>query len=242
MNSVVIVVHNVPSRSTEILSMTDECLRTLRDTADEDYELVLVDNGSQDYPKTVDHLGGFVTSMGMPAGRCHVVCYLDNRPIASCWNDSIKNHCQGDVIVLLNNDVVFNRPGWLSLLSRAAKQPNVGCAGSKMMGWNGFTFLEGAFLAFRKDIVEKVLAPDIFDTRFLFTCEEVDFCVRLEQAGYRLVETRLEDAGYAKHLHHGTLSWSNEEGGWNGRSILEVMHESRKLLCRKYGKSDRVND
>ena len=238
MVSVVMIVHNVDVRP-EILAMTKIALETMKATVDQSYQKVLIDNGSNDGGKTMALLSSFCNA---EAGDC-VIQFKRNEPVAHCWNVAIAFWAKGDVVVLVNNDVVFNKSGWLSALVDAARPEGVGAAGSRTLHWNGFKFLEGSFLAFRRQAASDIAKDgNIFDEQFDFTCEDVDFCERLSRNGKRLVEVPIEGMGYVTHAHHGTLSWMNEEGGWNGKSILDVMHESRRKLCRKFGKAERVDD
>lgn len=236
----VVVTHDVPSR-TEIVDMTDTFFRTLNETLQkrDNVGLVFIDNGSQTNNRMTDVYLKYSNGFGVRQCMINPV----NEPVSRCWNEAIKDKSDGDVIIMLNNDVVFNKVGWLDRLIAPLFQNSVGIAGSKMMTWNGFTFVEGAFFAFRVEAANRIKENgQWFDEQFDFTCEEADFCTRMRNAGLDVVSTGIEDQGYVTHLHHGTLSWSNEEGGWNGRSILEVMHECRRRLCRKYGKSEQVND
>ena len=238
MVSLVMVVHNVEVRP-EVLAMTQIALETMKQTTDQAHQKVLIDNGSNDGGKTMALLSSYCD---VNVGDC-VVDFKKNEPISHCWNVATSFWTRGDIIVLLNNDVVFNRTGWLSALVDAVRPEGVGAAGSRTLHWNGFKFLEGSFLAFRRQVALDIAQDgNVFDEQFDFTCEDVDFCERLTRHGKRLVEVPIEGQNYVTHLHHGTLSWMNEEGGWNGQSILNVMHESRRKLCRKYGKAERVDD
>jgi len=234
MITVGIIVHDVPGRP-EILEMTKVCLETLKATADEEYEIILIDNGS----KTNILFDYLIPLAETSEVYRHPYQYPTNESIAFCWNNIIELSSNSDVILLLNNDVIFNRVGWMSSLANAARIPDVGMAGSRLMSWNGFSFLEGAFLAFRKEVALKIVQDGKpFDEQFVFTCEDVDFCQRLLAAGYRLLPTGIEDNGMVTHLRHGTLSWMTHDGV----SILDIMHDSRKKLCRKYGMPERVDD
>lgn len=233
MVTVVLLVHNIEKRSEEILGMTAICLQSLEATLDVPTELIFYDNGSNDHGKATMLLRNY---------NAELVRFENNEPVARCWNDAIER-AAGDVICLVNNDVVFNRTGWLSALVAPLKFNNVGAAGGHKMSWNDVEFLEGSFLAFNKDKAKKVAENGkVFDEQFIFTCEEADFCYRLRKAGYDLVQTSIETSGMVTHHHHGTLAWTNEEGGINGRSALEVMHDARLKLCRKHGLPERIND
>lgn len=234
--SVVVILHNIPQRP-EVLQMTRECLQTLQATADMDYQQILIDNGSQDGNEGWKALAEFRRGEGD-----QIVRYDKNESISRCWNGAIGRASE-ETIICLNNDIVFLKSGWMSLLYESAEGEGVGAAGGKMMSWNGFTFLEGAFIAFRKKAALAIAEEGmVFDEQFLFTCEDADFCHRLQRAGLWLVAAGIEEKGYARHLSHGTLSWTNEEGGINGVSALDVMHEGRRKLCRKWGKEERVDD
>jgi len=243
MISLIVLVHNVKSRSKEILGMTETFLRTLLETTpNDDYELILVDNGSRDDRAAWVFLETWRTRFN----RAILLGSLENYPVSKWWNKAIQQ-ANGDIIVLLNNDMIFNRQGWLQKLIKPLHNRHIGATGGHMMQWNNMSFLEGSILAFRKDtatlLAEKETTyPHIFDEQFFFTGEEVDFAQRVQRSGKTLVHVDVQDSGMVTHLSHGTLSWSNEEGGWNGQSILEVMHESRRKLCRKYGLPERVND
>ena len=244
MNSIIVVVHNVPVRTQEIHSMTKTCLETLVNTADLDYELICIDNGSDDNQATfsmmVDVLRPYEGKNNL---RDLVVSWKEgNKPVSTRWNEAVQV-AKGDVIVLLNNDMVFRQRGWLSMLDGPARRSEVGAVGSRSLHWNGFYFLEGSILAFRKEVALETAGDNyhVFDEQFEFSCEDADFSQRLQNRGKQLVTVPVEECCIT-HLHHGTLCWTNEEGGWNGRSILDVMHESRRKLCRKYGKAEKVND
>src|SRR5690606_5842171 len=109
--TLVIVVHNIKSRSSEILGMTKRCLDTLRETADVPYEIILMDNGSRDDNQCFD----FLVEESKRFTSANVLASPTNQAIAACWNWAI-DQAEGDIIVLLNNDVVFNKQGWLSEL------------------------------------------------------------------------------------------------------------------------------
>lgn len=236
---VIFVVHNVGARE-EIFEFTKNCLNSYKETVNEEnVKTFVIDNGSTDDKKMIKWVNENHPSF--------IVWRIEeNLPLATIWNKEIDADCtDDDIVVLLNNDIVFKKQGWLEKLVDPLASSEVGISGSKLMGWNGFNFAEGAFIAFRLSNAKAIAENGkIFDEQFLFTCEEVDFCYRMERSGKRLVETGIEEQGYAEHLHHGTLSWSNHDGGFGPEhlNIHNVMHESRIKLCRKYGKEDKVDD
>lgn len=237
MSSLIILVHNVKTRD-EIINQTINCLDSLARTIDTAAnEIILVDNGSLD--------GGLALRLLEEKKSLFPQSVIlkseDNRHISTWWNDCVVQ-ARHDEIVLVNNDVVFHSPAWLPALVNPLSSPSIGASGSRMLSWSGINFLEGAFLAFKKSYVQPLLGERPFDEQFEFTCEDLDFCYRLTKLGRSLLQTDIEQLGFVTHLGHGTLSWSNEEGGWNGKSILNVMHDGRRKICRKYGLDERIND
>lgn len=239
--SIIIIVHNVPSR-TEILQVTHDCLKSLKETVKaEACELILIDNGSQDNGLTLNLLkeesSGYKTK---------ILRSEKNLNISKWWNDAIEI-AEGDTIVLVNNDVTFNKRGWLEALTAPLSEAHIGMSGSRMMGWRGLEFLEGAFLAFKKGIIHEYAEKGkIFDEQFVFTGEDVDLCERVRRGGRALIATNIEDSGFVSHKLHESLSWANHDveagkiGG--GENILNIMHEGRLQLCRKYGMPEDYND
>lgn len=246
MNSLIMVVHNVPypEPSKEILNMTRYAVETLIKTAvDEEYELILADNGSHDEGITMDAINAMLAVKGKESKK--ELFYGENKSLAFVWNDIIRNWASGDTFILLNNDVIFNNPGWQSALTGPLKVgKHVAVTGSNTMSWNGQLFLEGAFLAFRRDFVDKLTLKDgyIFDEQFEFTCEDVDLCIRAQKMGMTITPVHIEQVGLVTHLSHRTMGALMYEGGWNGKNPMDIMHESRLKLCRKHGLPERIND
>jgi len=233
MPSIIMTVHNVFPRP-EILDMTRRCVESLRANTNGGYELILQNNGSHDSGEA----GLLLIELIKPFPSARIMTFAKNEPVGRCWNQGIEL-ASDDIIVIVNNDIIFNNAGWINRLTEPLYRPATGLAGSKMIQWNGFEFLEGAFLAFDRKNLESVKeSGKLFDEQFQFSCEDADLCQRVKHANKWLVVTDVEASGLATHLHHGTLCWTNEED----LHILDIMHESRKKLCRKYGKAERVDD
>jgi len=96
----------------------------LRHTAG-DYELILVDNGSND---SIPELFENFKSRPEPA-RVHVIRNESNRGFAAGVNQGLAA-AQGEFLVLLNNDAVVT-PGWLEgLIARSLTDwPKIGMVG-----------------------------------------------------------------------------------------------------------------
>lgn len=85
---------------------TEECVEALVRNTPEPFEVIVVDNGSQD--GTVDYARGLVAQ----DRRFRLIENRVNRGYAAGCNQGLEA-ARGDYLVLLNNDVVVT-PGWLS--------------------------------------------------------------------------------------------------------------------------------
>lgn len=114
--SVIIVTYNN-------LAFTKACLFSLeRDTAYDDFEIIVVDNASSD--GTPDYLREWESG---GVNRI-VVLNEDNRGFAAANNQGITR-ATGEYLVLLNNDTVVT-PGWLgSLVAHLKRNPLLGLVG-----------------------------------------------------------------------------------------------------------------
>lgn len=101
-----------------------ECLESLRGQTFRDFELIVVDNGSQDASREV------VRAFDEPPPR--LIENAENRGFCAANNQGITA-AQGEYVVLLNNDAQA-APRWLESLVRAADQdPRIGMAASKIL-------------------------------------------------------------------------------------------------------------
>ena len=173
--------------------------------------LLLYDKGSKDGFETAKMLGDEINPNIGKNGLeyASVVHFEDNAPVSVRWNQAIEN-TRNDFLVFLNNDMIFHKPGWMSLLTDPLSSSEVGASGSHILHWNGFYFLEGSIFAFTRQTAQEVKNADgyVFDEQFEFTCEDADFCHRLGFRGKRLQEVRVE-GDHITHLHHGTLCSSH---------------------------------
>ncbi len=104
------------------------CIDSVRaKTAHPDYEIVVVDNGSDD-PETLRYLAA-----ERSASRLRVL--RDDRPFNhSEMNNSAAAGCGADYLVFLNNDVEILSDGWLESLTAAAELgPDVAAVGAKLL-------------------------------------------------------------------------------------------------------------
>ncbi len=183
------------------------CLDGLRSQTFREFQIILVDSGSQD-----DSVA-FVTEH---YPEVEIVRLLENRGFAAAVNAGIKKACS-EYVVLLNVDTV-PRPNWLAGLVETIEEapPQVGCLASKMLvldnpaimddagdsfSWYGsarkrgsgepanaylrpeevFSACAGAAL-YRRAFFEEV---GLFDEGFTSYLEDIDLGLRGRLLGYR---------------------------------------------------------
>ncbi len=131
--SIVIPVYNLPA-------LTRDCVKSiLKNTLYPDYEIVLVDNGSDS--KTASALA----KLAAKSGRVRVVRNFENY-MFSLGNNLGVAASTGEYVVLLNNDTRV-AVGWLDpLIGPLAVRPEIGMTGSKLLYEDGT--VQAAGLAF----------------------------------------------------------------------------------------------
>ncbi len=183
------------------------CLGSLREQTLQDFETVLVDNGS------TDGSVGFVRR-NFPEVR--VLPLHDNRGFSVAVNEGIRAS-RAAYVALLNNDTEVD-PGWLEALVEAAEaHPEAGLFASKMVDFNDRRVLDGAGDVLRRSglpyrlghgepdqgqydeatfvfgacagaaLYRRSMLEDIglFDEDFFANCEDGDLSFRAQLAGYR---------------------------------------------------------
>src|ERR687884_270097 len=112
----------------------DLCLSSLRRQSFEDFETVLVDNGSTD--TSIDF-----AKRNFPEVR--VVSLSENRGFSAAVNAGIQAS-KAEYVALLNNDTEVD-PGWLEALVHAAERhPEAGLFASKLVDFADRRVLDGA--------------------------------------------------------------------------------------------------
>jgi len=182
-------------------SMTIECITAIRETT-QDCEIIIIDNGSD--PAFKAPFTGFI--------ECRVIRNEENKGFPVAINQGIRE-AKGDIIILLNNDVVVT-PGWADKLTAALNDFSIVgpatnyCAGLQKQQIASYqskealnqaaaewaedcgdeiqevNFVIGFCMAFRKPLFDEI-GP--FDES-LWPCsgEEIDFCLRARAAGHMI--------------------------------------------------------
>ena len=220
----------IPTRNR--VDLLSRCIDSLvRVTDYEPYEIVIVDNGSDD-PATLRWLADC---------RHKVVRY--NQPFNySAINNFGVAHSEGPWLLLLNNDTEILHPEWLSEMAQYIQDPGVGAVGAKLLfpdktiqhagvtlgicglaahtglGLPGDSRLHhGVFQHVRN--VSAVTAACLLTKRSLWdrfggldeenlaiSFNDTYFCLQLRAAGYRLVYTP-----HAVLIHHESASRSRSD-------------------------------
>lgn len=218
MLSIIIPVYNQ-------LEMTAECIQAVLENTSHDCEIIIVDNGS-DLPFKPP-FSGFTD--------IRVIRNIENKGFPAAVNQGIRE-ARSEIVVLLNNDVIVT-PGWSGrLLSAMNEFAIVGpvtnyCAGIQKVQASDYenieelnqaaydwaedygdsvqevTFIIGFLMAFRKSLVDEIGFLD--ETLWPCSGEEVDFCFRAREAGYRVA---IVNGCYVHHEGSKTFQEMHKKG------------------------------
>ena len=192
---------------------TIQALKSMKDTDYDDYEIILIDNGSEE--KSRINLRKFLENFEIKnkiiykeispnqgfSGGCNIGMY-----------EALKNN--SDYVLLLNNDIKIIRDNWLKLFVESSEGDEkigiVGCklinpdgieygaGGVNIMGMSDYVYPHdklnktrecdyvcGAAFLINKQVIEKI---GFLDEGFLpGYYEESDFCFRAKKTGYKTI-------------------------------------------------------
>ena len=106
-----------------------QCIESLRRTTYRNYEVVIIDNDSDD-PETLAYLQSLshrVIRIPNPFGRFNYAA-INNRAVKAV---------AGEFVLFLNNDTEVKAPRWLSQMVGYAQMPGVGAVGAKLIFADG---------------------------------------------------------------------------------------------------------
>ena len=232
-------------------------------------ELVIADNGSteQDALRLLD---GLATDR-----RVRVENVPGPFNFARMNNQAIRQS-NGEIALLLNNDIEVQDPDWLSEMVRLALQREIGAVGAKLIypdgrvqhggvatgprgiaahilsnsdvndpGYFGqlglarsLSAVTAACMATRRAVYDEVGG---LDEDFAVAFNDVDFCLRLRDFGYRVVwtpdailihhESATRSADYASgRLPEAGSEWQKLKGRWGSTLDQDVYHNPNILL------------
>jgi GT2 family glycosyltransferase len=204
-------------------------------TAYNNYEVIIVDNGSVD-PATLQYLEELRVQKQVTIIRD------DSEFNYSYLNNLGVDAAKGEIISLMNNDIVADAPEWMTEMVSHAMRPEVGAVGCRLVypdntlqhagiilglgglaayshrciprsspGYFGRAMLiqsmsavTAACLFVRKSAYLEVGGLD--EKNLAVAYNDVDFCLRLKEAGYRNIFTP-----YAELIHHESKSRGPED-------------------------------
>ena len=176
------------------------CLHSVLEQTNLPHEIIVVDNGSTD--RTVQLVRQF--------GKAKLALNPTNMGFSSAINTGLA-HAHGEILILMNQDVVAHSK-WLEPIEQCFRNdPCVGMVGSKLLypngniqhaggylllpSWEGvhhlddnphqqIDFVTGAVMAIRRDCWQSVGA---FDEGFYPAYfEDVDYCLRARKLGWKV--------------------------------------------------------
>ena len=252
MISIVMVFRLVSEEVHELWAITQKCINDILVTADTDYELIIIDNGSHD-SKYIDSLKRthvlwgehhrFI--QGTRLFRCD-----EHVTLSKAWNTGI-NQADGEYIMLANNDIYFHSP-WMTRMIEPFQWPNrkIGICGIQHMSWRFFSFTEGSLCvlpaSFREEfdlrktdeLYKDKPYPVVMDERFMYICD-VDLNHRVQLAGYECIQVNNPpmQPKYLQHLGHSTINTLAFR-----EDYLKNAHQDRIDLCNKWGFEPVIED
>jgi GT2 family glycosyltransferase len=193
---------------------TIECLESLKKIDYQNYEIIIVDNGSSgdDVKILRDRFGDYI----------HIIANVRNEGFPGGCNIGMQHALQKgtDYILLLNNDTIVDPQFLTELVKVTESDAIIGMAGSKMYfyrhpsqiqsaggkinWWSGIItylgmydedigqydnlaerdFLFGTSLLLKKIVVDTI---SFMDTAYFFGIEELDYCTRAKRAGFKIL-------------------------------------------------------
>ncbi len=235
LTSIIIVTHNQ-------LRYTRNCLDSLKMRTSMSFEIIIVDNGSQD--GTVEYINS------LPG--VHLISNRDNKGFPAAVNQGLKV-ANGKNILLLNNDTIVTTCWLQRMLKTLYSHDRVGLVGpvtnhisgpqqievsyqhlNELDGFawdlgrtlNGQTIstdrLVGFCLLFKRELVDQI---GIFDERFgIGNFEDDDFCRRAIEAGYKLLIAK------DSFVHHyGSVTFRG-----SGVDFNQLLQQNQKLYQQKW--------
>lgn len=191
--------------------LTTECVKSLLALEYSNFQILIVDNGSQD--------GSTAVLQGLLSSRVSLVCLDQNLGYAGGNNAGIRYALEhnADYVLVLNNDTIVS-PGLLTTLTRAAasdrsvaavtpkirymhKPNHIWAAGGEINWWLGrarsrgrnqldrgqfdqsadLDYATGCCILFRKSALNEI---GLFNEDYFAYFEDTEWCLRAKRGGY----------------------------------------------------------
>lgn len=212
----------IPTR--DRVELLAACIRSIEDrTTYARYAVVIVDNDSED-PGTLEYLAS------TPHRVLHDPGHFNYSRI---MNDAIAQ-VDADHVVLLNNDITVITPDWIEGLLEHSQRPEVGAVGCRLLYPGGrpqhegiavgvgcparnldlreipqlglairdVSAVTGACTMMRREVYAEVGGLDV---TLRVAYNDVDLCLRLRQAGYRVIYTPVAELYHHESATRGRL-------------------------------------
>jgi len=174
------------------------CIESIRKNTSYPYELILVDDGSND--RSIQHFQ-LMTSKALRLSRRSGIAKARNLGMAAA---------AGDPLVMIDNDILVP-PGWLTILAEESRKPGVGIVGGvpsteldrlrapvSSDGLIELPHVGGGCTAITRHCFDCI---GYFDESLVNNGEDTDYCYRAAERGFRVANTpRL----IVQHLGGGT--------------------------------------
>lgn len=208
--------------------VTERFLNSLEETIGVEHEIIYIDNGSPDQSSWFHANGWLIERFGKNSRNMLVVVYPgDGHCLSKCWNEGAR-HAKGERVLISNNDIVFQKSGWCETFQAGLDELGVGIVGMTGMSWRNIPFIQGSLFAMKKSTYEEVGS---FDERYPFTCEDVDYCKRLQDLGMSIKSYEgLRNDGTIEHAEGATRNFYTDR-------TIEMQrraHISRIEFCYKW--------
>lgn len=260
----IIIIYRIRSEEhNELWELTNDSINGILATADEDYELIMIDNGSHDdrYANSLNQSHVLWGEMFKHIQGFRQFRFEEHVQLGKAWNTGI-HQADGEYIMLINNDILYHETSWMTRLlepfnwteeerlERRIKS-EVGIVGIQHMSWYKFAFVEGVVITFpakfkedfdlRSEVEEYAdyAYPVVMDEQFMYI-SDVDFSYRVQQAGFEVIQVNHPplQPRFLQHLGHRTiitLAGSDED-------FVAITHKDRIDLCKKWGFDPQIND
>jgi len=211
-----------------------QCLDSLRNTSYPNFEIIVVDNGSDD--------SATLTLLAQRQASGQIRILRDEQPFnfSALNNHAVNDATNGEFVLLLNDDIEVINPEWLDELVAPAMESGMGCVGARLWYPDGRLQHGGVILVcgvaghahkylprgHHGYMGRAVLAQDMvgvtaacllvrksiylevggLDEGLAVAFNDIDFCLRVHSAGYRNHWTP-----YAELIHHESVSRGYED-------------------------------
>ena len=177
----------------------EKCLHSLwAKTSWDNFEVIVIENNSTD-PETFAYY--------QKAQQCYdglqVVTYPKKGFNFSGINNFGRKYATGDYLLLLNNDVEVRNADWLTELLRQCAHPGGSGYMFRAATVQDLSAVTGACLLVKTSVWDEMGG---LDEAFAVAFNDVDFCLRVREAGYRIVWTP-----YAQLTHYESKSRGGDE-------------------------------